>query len=78
MTPRAEENAAAARYQLALQWVKSKGPREAVEFLLRSMPAFTPQTFPRSSPLNGNDSVIHIGPSTKGDPNVLPRACISE
>jgi hypothetical protein len=50
MTERAAENMAVARYQLALEWVKAKETCEAVEFLLRSMPAFHPPNFPKKLP----------------------------
>lgn len=50
MTERASENKAVARYQLALEWVKDMKPREAVDFLLKSLSDLHPPNFPKNPP----------------------------
>jgi hypothetical protein len=50
MTERAAENRAVAQYQLALETVKAMEPREAFEFLMRSMPSLYPPNFPKNPP----------------------------
>jgi hypothetical protein len=50
MTERAAENRAAAQYQLALRLVNGMEGREAVEFLMQSMPALYPPNFHKKPP----------------------------
>ena len=61
MTERAAENRAAAQYQLALETVKSKDGRAAVDFLMHSIPDLYPPNFPKTPLFNWEQRPAILG-----------------